>query len=268
MTKNHSSLTSTPDIKLGSPDRFGYSWNIFNEILPIHEEQFYRWTKPIPKNWWLNKSFLDVGCGIGRNSYWSMKLGASNGVSIDVDERSLSAARINLAPYPEVKIENRSAYSIEEKNAFDISFSIGVIHHLEFPDLAINEMVASTKPGGIVLVWLYGKENNEWIIYFFNPLRKILFSHAPLWLVFKLSGILTVVLWIALRLGLSHIEYFRLIRKFSFRHLRAIVFDQMIPKIATHYSKIEAIELLERAGLKNVVAEWVNEMSWSVTGQK
>ena len=79
---------------------------------------------------------------------------------------------------------------------------------------------------------------------------------------------LTVALWIALRLGLSHIEYFRLIRKFSFRHLRAIVFDQMIPKIATHYSKIEAIELLERAGLKNVEAEWVNEMSWSVTEQK
>ena len=148
MTKNHPSLTSTPDIKLGSPDRFGYSWNIFNEILPIHEEQFYRWTKPIPKNWWLNKSFLDVGCGIGRNSYWSMKLGASNGMSIDVDKRSLSVARINLAQYPEIKIENRSAYLIEEKNAFDISFSIGVIHHLEFPDLAINEMVAATKPGG------------------------------------------------------------------------------------------------------------------------
>lgn len=42
-------------------------------------------------------------------------------------------------------------------------------------------------------------------------------------------------LWLMLRFGLQNIEHFRLICTISFRRLRAIVFDQMIPKIARYY---------------------------------
>lgn len=257
-----------PDIATGSPERFGYSWNIFNEILPVHEEQFRRWTQALPAEAWTGRSILDVGCGIGRNSYWAMKWGASGGMAIDVDERSLTAARRNLAASPSLSVEHCSAYDIGQHDRFDIVFSIGVIHHLEQPDLALAQMVRAAKPGGTVLVWLYGHENNEWLLRWFDPIRRTLFGHAPLWLVFHISRGLTSALWLALRLGLSRIEYFRLIRRFSFRHLQAIVFDQMIPRIAKHYRREEAISLLQRAGLKNVDAVWVNEMSWSVVGTK
>jgi hypothetical protein len=37
---------ATDDLK-GSPDRFGYEWNLYSEILPEHEEQFRRWTAPL-----------------------------------------------------------------------------------------------------------------------------------------------------------------------------------------------------------------------------
>jgi hypothetical protein len=60
----------------------------------------------------------------------------------------------------------------------------------------------------------------------------------------------------------------RMIRRFSFRHLRAIVYDHMIPKIANYYTKAEATKLLSDAGLIDVTATWVNEMSWTVTGRK
>lgn len=265
---NSTTDTKQPDPSTGSPERFGYSWNIFNEILPIHEEQFRRWTKPLPTDVWKGKSFIDVGCGIGRNSYWPMHWGAGEGLAIDVDERSLAAARNNLKGFSNVSVVNRSAYDIGECDRFDIAFSIGVIHHLEHPELAVQQMVKATVPGGTVLVWLYGKENNEWLLRWFDPLRQKLFGNAPLWLVFQISRGLTALLWLALRLGLSQIEYFRLIRRFSFRHLHAIVFDQMIPRIAKHYTRDEAIALLEGAGLKNVRAEWINEMSWTVVGTK
>ncbi len=268
MSIDSTTKSNQPDVSTGSPERFGYSWHIFNEILPIHEEQFRRWVQPIPKENWLGKSFLDVGCGIGRNSYWPMSWGAREGFAIDVDERSLAAARRNLAVFPAMRIEHRSAYEIGESDRFDIVFSIGVIHHLEQPELAVRQMVRAAAPGGTVLVWLYGKENNEWLLRWFDPLRRTLFGHAPLWLVFQTSRVLTALLWVALRLGLSRIEYFRLIRKFSFRHLHAIVFDQMIPRIAKHYTREEAIALLENAGLKDVRTAWVNEMSWSVAGTK
>jgi hypothetical protein len=129
-------------------------------------------------------------------------------------------------------------------------------------------MRRAVKPGGTVLVWLYGFENNEWLVRYFDPARRFLFSKMPLWLVYGLSLPATALLWLFLKAGLGRTEYMRLIRTFSFRHLRAIVYDHMIPRIAKYYTKAEAIELLESAGLENVQATWVNEMSWTVTGVK
>jgi SAM-dependent methyltransferase len=258
--------TAKPALKSGSPERFGYSWHIFKEILPVHEEQFRRWTTGLPLEAWRGRTFLDVGCGIGRNSYWPMRHGAAGGLAIDVDDRSLAAARRNLADHPALRVEHRSAYEIGEEGRFDVVFSIGVIHHLEDPDLALRQMVQAAKPGGRVLVWLYGAENNEWITSWFNPLRNGLFRRLPLPLVFALSYGPTAGLWAALRMGLGSIEYFRLLRTFSFRHLQAIVFDHMIPRIARYYTREEARRLLERAGLVDVKESWVNEMSWTVIG--
>ena len=96
----------------GSPDRFGYAWNRYNELLPEHEEQFRRWTVHLSAEDWQGKTFLDVGCGMGRNSYWPMVYGASGGVAIDVDERSLAAARGILADWNNVEIHHMSAYDI------------------------------------------------------------------------------------------------------------------------------------------------------------
>ena len=254
--------------KLGSPERFGHSWNIFSEILPIHEEQFLRWTSGMDKKDWDGKRFIDVGCGIGRNSWWPLTYGAASSLSIDIDERTLAAANHNLAEYPNAVVENRSAYDINEENTFDIAFSIGVIHHLDDQPAAVGQMCKAVRPGGTVLVWLYGYENNEWLVRFFDPLRRLLFSKMPLSVVYALSLPATALLWLMLRLGIGRTEYMRLIRTFSFRHLRAIVYDHMIPKIAVYYKRDEALELLQNAGLQNVRAHWVNEMSWTVIGNK
>lgn len=252
----------------GSPDRFGHSWNIFSDILPVHEEQFLRWTTGLDKSAWRGKNFLDVGCGIGRNSHWPLTYGAEASLSIDIDQRTLAAARKNLQSFSDAVVDSRSAYDIGESEKFDIAFSIGVIHHLENPELAIREMNKALKPGGTLLVWLYGFENNEWLIRFFNPVRKFFFSKMPLPLVYALSLPFAFTLWLFLKTGLGRTEYMKLIRGFSFRHLRAIVYDHMIPRIANYYTKQEAVQLLENAGLDDIRAHWVNEMSWTVLGTK
>ena len=252
----------------GSPDRFGHSWSIFSEMLPVHENQFLRWTTGLDKSEWQGKEFLDVGCGIGRNSYWPFTYGAKSGLSIDIDERTLAAARKNLTQFEVAAVENRSAYDIRESNRFDIAFSIGVVHHLENPGGAIVEMIKSLKPGGKLLVWLYGYENNEWLVRYFNPARKFLFSKMPLPLVYGLSFPATAMLWLYLKVGFGKTEYMKMIRSFSFRHLRAIVYDHMIPVIALYYTKDEAIQLLKGSGLQDITAHWVNEMSWTVIGTK
>jgi SAM-dependent methyltransferase len=252
----------------GSPKRFGYSWNIFNEIMPDHETQFRLWMPFLRKKDWKHKSFLDVGCGIGRNSFWPLKYGAKSSFCIDVDQRTLNAAKKNLASFKETTILNQSIYDLNINNKFDIVFSIGVLHHLQYPELALRKMVKATKKNGLVLAWVYGFESNEWIIKYFNPLRIGVFSKMPLSITYFLSFFLSSILWIFLRMNMTKSEYFNLIKNFKFRHLQAIVFDHMIPKNAKYYRKDEAELLFKRAGLKNIQLYWVNNMSWAIMGTK
>jgi SAM-dependent methyltransferase len=252
----------------GSPDRFGYSWSIFSEILPSYREQFIRWTAALPPEAWKGAQILDAGCGNGRNSHWAMLEGAAGGVAIDIDDRSLAAARKNLKPYPTIDVRNQSIYEIPEENCFDIAFSIGVIHHLVEPEAALRQLTRAVKPGGYVLIWVYGRENMGWLTRYFDPMRRLVLSRLPLRFVYHISLYPTVALWLGLRVGMSHLEYYKLLHHFSFGHLRVVVFDQMIPRI-THYWPKEFVESLCRdSSLENISVVRVNDMSWSVSGRK
>ena len=257
------------DVKLGTPERFGYAWNIASEIKEINEVQFLNWTKVIKyKKYWKGKDILDAGCGIGRNTYWPILYGAKSAVAFDMDDRTLKAAKQNLKKYKNIKIKKHSIYDIPYSNKFDICFSIGVVHHLEFPEKAISELVKSTKPGGKVLVWLYGYENMETYISILNPIRKILFSKAPLPLVRLASYLPTIFLFIYIWTGISKLEYFKMLKKLSFSQIQQIIFDQMLPKTAKYYKKNEALSLLKHPELYDKKIEWVNECSWAVLATK
>ena len=103
---------------------------------------------------------------------------------------------------------------------------------------------------------------------FFDPLRRALFSRLPIGLVHHLSLYPAAALWVALRLGVGRIRYFELLRRLAFPHMRSIVFDQMLPKIANYWPRAAVEALLRDAGLADVKLSWVNEMSWSAIGTK
>jgi SAM-dependent methyltransferase len=252
----------------GSPDRFGYEWHSYSELRPEYEEQFRCWTAHLKPEHWRGLIFLDVGCGMGRNSYWPMTYGAAGGLAVDVDDRSLAAARRTLAKFPTVRVEHRSAYELDCRDEFDLAYSIGVLHHLQFPDRALAQMVAAAKPGGRVMIWVYGLENNRWIVFFVDPLRKLLFARLPVGLVHHLAIYPSALLWLVLRMGFGRIAYFKLLKKLPFRHLRSIVFDQMLPKIAHYWPRARVEAMMQEAGLCDVRLIWVNEMSWSAIGTK
>ncbi len=261
-------ISAKPGLHQGSPERFGYKWDMHNRMLPVHEEQFRRWTTPLRAEEWRGLTFLDVGCGMGRNSFWPLRDGAARGVAIDVDQRSLARARQNLHEFEAAQVREISAYEIPYENEFDISFSLGVIHHLERPALALANMVKATKPGGKVLIWVYGRENNGWIVRFVDPLRKALLSRLPIRLLDHLSLYPTALLWLILRLGFGGTEYMRLIRRFGFRHLHEIVFDQLLPRTARYWTREEVEHLMREAGLEEIELHWVNQISWTAIGRK
>jgi SAM-dependent methyltransferase len=252
----------------GSPDRFGYEWGAYAEILPEYEEQFRRWTVHLAPQDWRGQSFLDVGCGIGRNSLWPMIYGAREGCAVDLDERSLESARRNLARFLAVEVMRSSAYDLPFSDRCDIAFAIGVIHHLEDPQRALQRMARVVKPGGRVLIWVYGRDGNRWLVALLDPLRRALFSQMRIASVHHLSLYPAAALWLAPRVGLRSSEYFKLLTRFDFAHLRSIVFDQMLPRIAHYWSRETVVELMTGAGLEDVRIAAVNEMSWSAIGTR
>ncbi|NQV57931.1 MAG: class I SAM-dependent methyltransferase [Rhodospirillales bacterium] len=262
-------MNLSPDAATGSPDRFGYSWDAFSDLSPEQEEQFRRWTCLLnPATDWTEKKFLDVGCGAGRNSVWAMKFGATGGMAIDVDDRSLASARRNLAPFSSVEVAFKSIYELDRPEEFDIAFSIGVIHHLAEPELAIQKMRDAVKPGGCVLIWVYGRENMGLYLAILNPLRQAIFSWLPMPLLRIFAYAPASLLWLLLRIGLRRLEYFKLLRNFPFRHLLHIMLDQMLPKIANYWRRDEVRALMEQAGLTDIKLADVNEMSWCAVGVK
>ena len=259
----------TPDdLHTGSTDRFGYSWGAYDTILPEHEEQFRRWTTLIDPSEWEGASFLDVGCGIGRNSYWPTVYGATRGVAVELDDRALAATRCNLENVEAVEVRKASAYALEHLGPVDIAFSIGVIHHLADPEIAMEQMKLATRPGGTVMIWVYGFEGNEWLARYFDPMRKAVFSRLPIGATHALSVPLTAGLMAAVRAGYAPTEYMRTLRPYSFSQLRVIVFDQMLPRIANYWREDEVRSLMEGAGLVDVKLAQVNGISWCARGRR
>ena len=108
----------------------------------------------------------------------------------------------------------------------------------------------------------------ELYVRLLNPIRKALFSRAPLPLVRIASYFPTLFLYLYIKTGLSKLEYFKLLKRLNFLEIQQIIFDQMLPKTAEYYKKNEAINLLKHPKLEEIKIEWVNECSWSVIATK
>lgn len=253
---------------MASEERFGYEWRKYHKMDLNYENQFIEWILPFKPDIFRNKKVLDAGCGMGRNSYWVLKYGAKELVAFDNDQRTVRAARDNLADFKNARVESKSIYQIDYQNEFDVVFCIGVIHHLKNPDLAIENLVKAVKPGGLVLIWVYGYENNEWIVKWINPLRIHLTSKLPVVITHLFSYCFSIPLYFFVKIFPQKSPYLRLLSGFKFKHIHSIIFDQLLPKIARYYRKDEARRLLEESALENVGINQANEKSWTVHGYK
>lgn len=264
------SQSNKSEFEMGSPERFGYEWDKFDKIIPDYEDQFLKWSFPLTKKDFKGKKVLDGGCGIGRNSYWPLLYGAKEIYAFDCDKRSLASAKRNLIKFKNATIEYGSLYNPKPKNEnkFDISFAIGVIHHLQNPRKAIQTLVKATKPRGTVYIWVYGYEGvGSWVVRYINPIRRITSKFPPVMTRF-LSYFFSIPLYFYLKLFSHKNKYFKQLSGFSFWHISHIIFDQLLPRIANYWTKEEALDLLKNQGLKDIKIYKTNEISWTVVGKK
>lgn len=228
---------------MASHDRFGYAWNKYNSIFPIHEEQFQRWIGPIEPKDFKGADVLDAGCGMGRNSLWTAKYGARRIVAFDYDKRSVDATKRTLVEYPHAEIRFASIYDITYREEFDIVFSVGVIHHLDRPEEALRRLFQAVRPGGVLVIWVYGRENNLWKIAVVNSVRWLT-SRLPIGFVHILTYLFSVPLYLLVKLFPVRSEYLRFMSQSQFRHIHHTVFDQLLPRVAHYWTREEVAALV------------------------
>jgi len=253
---------------MSSEKRFGYEWHKYHQMDSDYEIQFLKWISPFGPEIFEDKTVLDAGCGMGRNSFWALKYGAKKLFGFDFDERSVKAAQKNLSAFDNCHVEFKSIYYISWQSEFDIVFCIGVVHHLEDSHRAVENLIRALKPGGLILIWVYGYEGNEWIVRWVNPVREHITSKLPLPVLHLLTYFLSLPFWLFLKIFPQKSTYLKQLSLFSFYHLHSIIFDQLLPRTARYYKKEEAFRLLAEHDLKKVGISHCNQNSWTVYGYK
>jgi SAM-dependent methyltransferase len=218
------------------------------------------------------KRVADLGSGTGRIVRMLLGAGAEHVTAVEPSDAF------------EVLVENLRAFQsrlafihgpgeeLPPSGTLDAVFAIGVLHHVPNPDPIVEAARRALKPGGRLVVWLYGKEGNSAYLVLLNALR--LFSRAaPHWMVIAVTWLLYpplvayigVCKWLPLPLRAYMTE---VIGKMSPAKRRLVIYDQLNPEYAKYYTRESAIALLTRNGFDDVVAYHRHGYSWTVMGIK
>ena len=247
--------------------RFGFEWDRYRALFPHYEEQFRGWIHPLGPGDFAGREVLDAGCGMGRNSLWASRWGARSVVAVDEAELAVAAARETLAGLPGVRVERRSLYELPWAEHFDLCFCVGVVHHLAEPRRALAQLRKSLRPGGRLVVWLYGHEGNEAWIRFFRLVHPLLRRLPPRW-VHGLAYLCSLPIFLGLKLPFPKSPYLASLRRFPFAHVHKIVFDQLLPTLTHYYRRGDVEALFADAGFATFDIHHNRGYSWTVVAER
>lgn len=259
---------------------FGWEWQEFHhlhESMDDYRRQFMDWIYPIEPRFFQGKMVLDAGCGMGRFAAVAAQFGAKEVIAIDISD-AVEAARAFTKGMPNVHVVQADIYSLPFGASFDFAFCIGVLHHLPDPEGGFRALVGHVKEGGSLFAWVYGYENNAWIVKVVNPVREKLLSRFHPKALYALSFMITLLLHPVLKLlyrtlnqwppvkplarFLPYNGYFSWLSQFGFRHNHHVVFDHMAAPTAYYIRREEFESWFRGADLKDVVLSWRNRNSW------
>ena len=258
---------------------FGWQWQHFTQEDKRYAEQFLGWIAPVTPEFFRDKVVLEGGCGKGRHTQLAARWGAQDVVGVDLSvavETAFAATR----SMPNVHIVQADIYHLPLARKFDYAFSVGVLHHLPDPRGGFLSLASKVKPGGHLTGWIYGAENNEWIVRFVNPVREQITSRMDRRVLLQLSKIPATWLYLATKLvygplnrngsslakHLFYNDYLKAIAPFGWREQHTIVFDHLVAPTAFYISREEFEEWWRELGATDVTITWHNKNSWRGTG--
>ena len=79
----------------------------------------------------------------------------------------------------------------------------------------------TVRGGGLVLIWVYGYENNEWIVKYVSPIREKITRKIPVSVLHLLSYFLSVPLYLFVRMLPQKKAYLMQLSGFRFSHIHS-----------------------------------------------
>lgn len=254
---------------------FGDQWSRYtdNEGYYGSLELFRDIVEPlVPLGDFAGARVAEIGSGTGRIVLMALDAGAKHVTAIEPSQAA-DALLANVAERMDrVTILRAPGEAIPPDGQYDIVLSIGVIHHIADPEPVIDAAMRALKPGGRLLIWLYGKEGNEIYLAIFQPLRMVttLLPHPILKIVcagltVALSGYIAVARFLPVPMR-SYMT--GVLAHFSWHKRYLTIYDQLNPAHAKYYKRSEAENLLFRAGFEAVRLYHRHGYSWTAVGTK
>ena len=269
-------LKSVEEDKQATADSFGWSWQQFAHDDERYEQQFLDWIAPVQPEFFAGKIALEGGCGKGRHTRRVARWGAKDIVAVDLSD-AVEVAFTATAGLENAHVIQADIYRLPLRRVFDYAFSVGVLHHLPNPREGFKSLVSKVKPGGHASAWVYGAENNAWIVRFINPVRRVT-SRMNRRLLFHLARIPAAGMFVATKMvygplnrrprgaklaqHLFYNDYLNYISKFSWRDQHLIVIDHLVAPTAFYISRDEFEDWWRDVNATDVVIGWHNQNSW------
>ncbi len=137
-------------------DSFGFEWTAIDgfagkEVMS-HGHIFGRFL--LSPHFFTGKKVVDIGCGNGRIGRLIAPFCASY-CGVDLSEAIYAFPRYIKKP-PEFTLVRASGTDLPLDDAVaDITVCWGVVHHMNDPDAGLAELLRVTKPGGVILIFVY-----------------------------------------------------------------------------------------------------------------
>ena len=273
-------LAAVESDKQATAENFGWQWRHFTEVDERYAEQFLGWIAPVTPEFFRDKVVLEGGCGKGRHTQLAAQWGAREVIGIDLSE-AVETAYVATRSLPNAHVIQADIYRLPLARVFDYAFSVGVLHHLPNPRQGFFSLASKVVPGGHVSAWIYGAENNEWIVRLVNPVREKITSRIDQRALLHLSKIPAAGLFLATKLiygplnrrgstlgqYLFYNDYLSAIAPFGWREQHLIVFDHLVAPTAFYIPRDEFESWWRELGATDVVISWHNKNSWRGFGK-
>jgi SAM-dependent methyltransferase len=264
---------SVEAVKIETASRFAEEWLRWSDLRDYYHQEFLAWLAPLTPADFVGQVVFEGGCGKGRHTALVASYEAKAVVAIDLGQSAFVAfAHTRHLPNAHVVIGDLLRPPV--RPVFDLAFSIGVLHHLPDPAAGFRSLASSVRDGGRVAFWVYGREGNEWIIRYVDPIRTRVTSRLPAGLLLALSWLPAAVLWGVIKLFyrprpggkgpsmLPYGDYFASMHAYPFDEIHANVFDQLVTPVAYYLSGDEVRSWLV-SGFRDVAVRSHCGYSWT-----